>query len=126
MTLWRLSERDRAEIKRSAAEAAKVVLTPVEIDRYLAPSANTPYPLEFAFFLLGDIRGKTVLDLGCGTGEKIIPLIRLGAHVVALDISEEMVVLARQRLASYGIDGTSQFCKSVRLTILNCRIHRST
>jgi SAM-dependent methyltransferase len=98
-----LSERDRAEIERSAAEAAKVSLTPIEVDRYLNPSGNTPHGLEYAFYLLGDVRGKSVLDLGCGTGENVIPLAKRGAKVVAMDISPELVELARQRAESYGV-----------------------
>lgn len=93
-----LSERDRAEVERSAAEAAKLSLTPAEVDRYLNPSANTPYGLEYAFYLLGDVCGKTVLDLGCGTGENLIPLLKRGAHVIAMDISPELVALARRRI----------------------------
>src|ERR1700694_2642909 len=68
----RLADRNQAEVERSASEASKVVLKPMErdqIDRYLNPPADTPYGLEYAFHLLGDVRGKTVLDLGCGTGE---------------------------------------------------------
>lgn len=99
-----LSERDRAEVERSAAEAAKVSLTPAEVDRYLNPPANTPYGLEYAFYLLGDIRGKTVLDLGCGTGENLLPLLKRGAHVIAMDISPDLVELARRRIEISCID----------------------
>lgn len=105
MTPGSLSERDRAEVERSAAEAAKVKLAPVNVDRYLAPPADTPYGLEYAFYLLGDIRGKSILDLGCGSGENLIPLVKRGAHVIAMDISPELVELARQRLADYQISG---------------------
>ena len=66
-----LSERDRAEIERSAEEARKIVFTGIDraqIDRYLNPPRDTPFALEYAFYLLGDIRGKTVLDFGCGRG----------------------------------------------------------
>lgn len=103
MTPEKLSERDRAEVARSEAEAARVSLAPVEVERYLDPAADSPYPLEYAFYLLGDVRGKVVLDLGCGTGENLIPLVRRGARVVAIDISPELVELARRRLQSYGI-----------------------
>jgi SAM-dependent methyltransferase len=101
-----LSDRDRAELERSAAEAGRAALTPVEVERYLDPSADTPYGLECAFYLLGDIRGQKVLDLGCGTGENVIPLVERGARVVAMDISPDLVDLARRRLQSYGIDET--------------------
>src|SRR5690348_16362479 len=98
-----LFDRDRAEVARSAAEAAKVAITLVNVDRYLDPPGNTPYGLEYAFYLLGDVRGKKVLDLGCGTGENLLPLIKRGADVVAMDISPELVELARRRLREAGI-----------------------
>lgn len=103
----RLSERDRAEVLRSAAEAAKVELAPVHVDRYLDPPATTPYGLEYAFHLLGEIQGKTVLDLGCGSGENLIPLCKRGARVVGIDISPDLIELARRRAENYGIHGES-------------------
>jgi SAM-dependent methyltransferase len=109
MTDSRLAERDRAEIERSASEASKVVLKPLDraqIDRYLNPPADTIYGLEYAFHLLGDVRGKTVLDLGCGTGENIIPMLERGARVVALDISPDLVAIAQKRLADANLEAT--------------------
>jgi SAM-dependent methyltransferase len=94
----RLLERDLAEIKRSAEEARKTLLAPSEVDRYLNPPADTLYPLEYAFHLLGDVRDKTVLDLGCGTGENIVPLVKRGAQVIGMDISPDLVALAQRRL----------------------------
>jgi demethylmenaquinone methyltransferase/2-methoxy-6-polyprenyl-1,4-benzoquinol methylase len=51
--------------------------------------------------LLGDIRGGTVLDVGCGTGVNF-PLLapRLGAHgqILGVDYSEGMLRQARKRL----------------------------
>lgn len=108
MTLQGLSERDRIEVERSAAEARGAVLAPVEVDRYLDPPADTPYGLEYAFYLLGDIRDKTVLDLGCGSGENLVPLAKRGADVIGIDISPELMQLARQRLSSYGMAATLQ------------------
>ncbi len=99
----RLSGRDRAEVERSAAEASRVVLAPVEVERYLDPPADTPYGMEYAFHLLGNVHGKTVLDFGCGSGENLIPLARRGAHVIALDISPELIELACRRLEHYEI-----------------------
>jgi SAM-dependent methyltransferase len=98
MTPEELSKRDHAEVERSAAEASRVILTPVDVDRYLDPPGDTPYGLEYAFHLLGEVEGKTVLDLGCGTGETLIPLVKRGAKVIAMDISPELVALARRRL----------------------------
>jgi SAM-dependent methyltransferase len=106
MTQRDLSQRDQVEIERSAAEARKAVLAPVDVDRYLDPPADTAYGLEYAFHLLGDVHGKTVLDLGCGTGENLVPLVKRGAEVIGIDISPDLVELARQRLSSYGLTAT--------------------
>ncbi len=92
------SARIQLEVERSAAEASKIVLRPVEVDRYLDPPKDTPFPLEYAFYLLGDVRGKTVFDMGCGSGETIIPLVRRGAQVNGIDISPELIAFAQRRL----------------------------
>jgi len=96
-----LSERDQAEVARSAAEAAGALLKPVphsQIRRYLDPSENTPYILEYAFYLLGDVRGKDVLDLGCGKGENLISLIERGARVTGIDVAPGMVAISQSRI----------------------------
>lgn len=115
MEIQKLSERDRAEVVRSKAEAARVSLAPVHVERYLDPAGDTLYPLEYAFYLLRDVRGKVVVDLGCGTGETLIPLVKRGARVIAIDISPDLVELARRRLESYDIAGgtvTLQACSA--------------
>ena len=66
--------------------------------RYLAPPQDTVYPLEYAFHLLGDINGKVVLEYGCGEGPNIVVLSRRGAKVIGVDISSEMLALAKQRM----------------------------
>jgi SAM-dependent methyltransferase len=103
MTLESLSERDRVEVERSAAETLGTVLAPVDVDRYLNPPADTPYGLEYSYYLLGDVQRKTVLDLGCGSGENLVPLVKRGAHVIGIDISPELIQLSRRRLSSYGL-----------------------
>src|SRR5215467_1294174 len=49
------------------------------------------------FISSGDVEGKTVLDLGCGTGENFVPLIKRGARTIGLDISPELIRLAQRR-----------------------------
>lgn len=87
-----------SEIERGKSEAAHTVLKAAKVAPYLSPAADTPVPLRYAFYLLGDVRGKTVLDLGCGSGENIPALLARGANVVALDLSRELAELARQRV----------------------------
>lgn len=46
---------------------------------------------------VGDMSGLNVLELGCGTGDLTLHLLRAGAAVTALDISREMTEIARKR-----------------------------
>lgn len=104
-----LAERDQSEIERSAEEAAQITIGPPNrehLKRYLNPPSDTAFPLEYAYWLLGEVRGKTVLDLGCGSGENIVPLVDRGARVIGIDISPELVALCRQRLALAKLDAT--------------------
>jgi SAM-dependent methyltransferase len=43
------------------------------------------------------LRGHRLLDVGCGTGKSVLPLLERGFEVTACDISPEMVALARQK-----------------------------
>jgi len=88
-----------SEVERGRSEAAHTRLVPTDVTPYLDPPADTPFPLRYAFYLLGDVRGKTVVDLGCGSGENLAPLLARGARVIAVDLSQELVDLARKRLA---------------------------
>lgn len=101
-----MSDRDRAEIARSAEEARAFVITNVDaaqVARYHNPPADTPYNLEYAFHLLGDLSGKTVLDLGCGKGENLVPISQRGADVTGIDLSPDLIELARKRITVSGI-----------------------
>jgi len=101
-----LSERDRAEVIRSAEEArrfANISLNRDQIERYLSPRPNTPFPLEYAYYLLGDIQGKIVLDLGCGNGENLVLLAERGAKLIGIDVSPDLARLAEKRIALAGI-----------------------
>jgi SAM-dependent methyltransferase len=49
---------------------------------------------------LGD--SASILELGCGTGRLLLPLLAAGAHVVGLDRDGTMLEAARRRLEAYG------------------------
>ncbi len=53
-------------------------------------------PTEADLRLLGDLKGRRVLDLGCGAGENAIAIARRGAPVIALDASSAQLALARR------------------------------
>lgn len=52
--------------------------------------------------ILGDVRGKTILDAGCGSGVYSIFFARQGARVTGLDFSGVMIALARKNAAEEG------------------------
>ncbi|MFN5512843.1 MAG: magnesium protoporphyrin IX methyltransferase [Burkholderiales bacterium] len=49
-------------------------------------------------WLPDDLRGRRVLDAGCGTGAMSFELARRGAEVLAIDLSPRLVEIARQRM----------------------------
>jgi 2-polyprenyl-3-methyl-5-hydroxy-6-metoxy-1,4-benzoquinol methylase len=61
---------------------------------------EVPYVLE----LLGDVRGKRVLDAGCGGGFYSLWLSQRGAKVLGVDGSEEMIKIAREKASKKRLD----------------------
>jgi len=93
------------EVARSASEASKIsLLDHIDLTRYQNPPADTCYPLEYVFYLLGDVQDKLVVDLGCGSGEEVVPLRQRGARVIGIDISPHLIAVAHERLQKYGVD----------------------
>lgn len=62
-------------------------------------------------FAMGDIPVKEVLDLGCGTGGICALLADKGYDMVALDVSPDMLMLAREK--NYG-KNTLLLCQDMR------------
>ncbi len=56
-------------------------------------------------FLPADLRGVTILDAGCGTGTLAVEAAKRGAKVTAIDLSPQLVAVARERLPA-GLDVT--------------------
>jgi SAM-dependent methyltransferase len=65
-------------------------------------------PPERTLNLLGDVRNRQVLDVGCGGGQNCIALARQGAAVTGLDFSREQLAFAAQLAsASPAADGAT-------------------
>jgi len=56
------------------------------------------------FEVLADLRGSTILDVGCGSGPYVIEAFKRGAsRVTGLDPAPNMLTLVRQRLQQNGV-----------------------
>jgi magnesium protoporphyrin O-methyltransferase len=64
--------------------------------------------LESLFAELG-LSGKTVLDLGCGSGQVSVLAAKMGAKVHAVDIAPRMLEVARRGAEAAGVEGRVVF-----------------
>lgn len=77
------------------------------IDRLFRTVIHRRYALTLE--LCGDVQGKRVLDVGCGSGRYCLELARRGADVVGLDFAPTMVSMARQRAAELDLADHCRF-----------------
>lgn len=74
------------------------------IDVMVAFEGSTAPENRFILSSIGDVRGKYILDLGCGAGENSVYFSHKGARCVATDWSPAMVEVARRLAARYSVD----------------------
>ena len=98
MDLKKRKELEIAHQAKGAQKKAEIKHTPdYIIDRFRESKLWRFFPKEFLFRNLRDFVGKEILDFGCGDGEISTQLARMGALVTALDISPELIELAKKR-----------------------------
>jgi ubiquinone/menaquinone biosynthesis C-methylase UbiE len=105
---------ERAEIARSSVEATLTADQALRVSertfaRYASPPRDTAYPLEYAYHELGRVDGQRIVDFGCGSGANSVLLANRGAHVWGIDISEDLLRLAKRRLAVSGREDGATF-----------------
>lgn len=71
----------------------------IPIDILYGPGA----PNEDRLQLIGDVRGKAVLEIGCGAAQAAIAFARRGARVTALDVAESSLQLAHSLATQHGV-----------------------
>jgi len=65
----------------------------------------TPTPQQVPFFQREIARfGQPALDLGCGVGRLLLPLLRAGVDIDGCDISDDMLRHCRQKAAALGLE----------------------
>lgn len=100
---------ENVEVIRSSNEASKrsaedLTIARSVIQRYLNPAADTAYALEYAYHLLGNVDGKTILDYGCGAGENSVLIASHGGKPLGVDISPDLIELANARMRLHDFD----------------------
>lgn len=97
-----LRQRDRIEhyFDRTAAQtwARLTSDAPVSGIRATVRAGRDRMRANILSWLPQDLRGRRLLDAGCGTGALAVEAARRGADVVAIDLSPTLVDLARDRL----------------------------
>src|SRR5258708_38531190 len=76
--------------------------TAKKYDAYLADSSL--FKADIAFVNRHCDRPGRIIDLGCGTGRIGIPLAKRGFSVLGVDLSEEMLKVAREKAKQAGVE----------------------
>jgi ubiquinone/menaquinone biosynthesis C-methylase UbiE len=78
----------------------------IDLDSLLVNEAFEACPAaenHSAFESLAPVEGKKILDLGCGAGETSVYFALRGAQVTAVDISPEMIAVAKRLADRHGV-----------------------
>ena len=88
------------EIARKRLEDLEILQPGEDFHRYAAENSELPGISEF----FGNLEGKQLLELGCGTGKMAVLFAKSGAEVTAFDLSPVSVYTARQMAAVNNTD----------------------
>jgi len=97
-------ETERAFFDRVASQASLAPINQATLERYASPRWPHLFSKEMMFALAGDLKGKRVLEVGCGDGVTSVELAYCGAQVSGIDISPCSIDVARRRAALQGLD----------------------
>jgi SAM-dependent methyltransferase len=100
---WESAEVVRSDIEAANTADSSLRIGPRKLQRYARPPADTAFPLEYSYHLLGDVPGQQVLDIGCGSGMNSVLAAMHGAFVTGIDISPSLTRLAIRRAALNGV-----------------------
>jgi|SRR5579883_1456644 len=92
----------------NALEYTSDPLNQATVLRYM--ECRRPYlSAEHPFWLLGDVKDKTILDVGCGDGTRSVLLALKGAQVTGIDLSASAVEAATTRARVHGVADRVRF-----------------
>jgi 2-polyprenyl-3-methyl-5-hydroxy-6-metoxy-1,4-benzoquinol methylase len=104
---WSSEARFFDEVARKIA-AGLQPMDPRMVARYREPEHSWSMK-EFCFQRLGDLRGRRVLDVGCGEGSNAMLMAKLGAHITGVDISPGSIEVCKRRARLDGVESQTRF-----------------
>jgi SAM-dependent methyltransferase len=112
------SAREAAERRRREAEfhdrwADEIDPGTMLVDETFA--SVTAVENQFILETFGDLRGKRVLDYGCGAGEGAVYLAKLGAECVGVDVSPGMLKAAERLASHHGVSIETRLVKDATI-----------
>lgn len=96
-------------LKREALHFDKFVLKRSRSNLLIPPSALESKRVKNIIKILGNIAGKRILDIGCGTGFHSCVLGKLGADVLGIDISGGSMKIAQERARLNSLENNVNF-----------------
>ena len=66
-----------------------------------------------------DMKEAKILDVACGTGNVTLPLVQKGYDLIGVDLSEEMLTVAQQKLGGEGyfVPFINKTCESLMFQV---------
>jgi ubiquinone/menaquinone biosynthesis C-methylase UbiE len=95
--------------------AATIDVEGIKVQDYF--EACTAPENRFILAKLGDVRGKKLLDLGCGAGENSVYFAKKGADCLAADYSPGMVKVAIDLATANGVEITGKTINAMALDL---------
>ena len=103
-----------SHVETAAPDFWDGVYTKTSYSRELSDGVKQAVQDAVAYF--GDLKGKTVVDVGCGAGATSLLLAQMGAQVIALDTSEVALEALRERCRQLGLDNVrTQQCGALAI-----------
>lgn len=90
-----------SRLENTAPDFWDGIYTKTSYSRELSDESKQAVEDAIAYF--GDVKGKTVIDVGCGAGATSLLLAQLGAEVIAIDTSEVALQALRERAQALGL-----------------------
>lgn len=113
------NNRDQLARERKFHDRFAATIDPASINIEGMFESSTSPENRFILARTGDLKGKILLDLGCGAGESSVFFARKGAHCYAADCSQGMIALTRKLALLHGVEINTCLTNAVELPFAN-------